>query len=274
MSMILHPKEPDKYLATIRNVLLRKNETEYPTMKNLLYLMVLDEHFDILDIQEMEECLEKPRDTFVSFTEGLEDCRLINDSLFFGVLLDSNDLWIPVMALCKYDYTTGKINDIKTLDDGGKNPQKNWIFLHETNTCLYVLHSYDPFKIISLEKETGKQSIHHYQKIFDLESCEIHGGACVYLERAKQYLVTIRVVKNHQYQYSLWLLLSQSYKMVGISEPFLFFNAPIMKFKYYEMCMSLILKNDVLLSAVSVCDKDVYVIRHDLNEILQLIVYH
>ena len=107
----------------------------------------------------------------------------------------------------------------------------------------------------------------HFQKIFNLENCEVHGGGLVYLESERVYLVTVRVVNNNNYMFSMWLLLNEQYKMVGMSSGFLF-SEPIDTKPRYEMCMSLLEKNENLYATVSLDDEEIYVYEFKLDMIL------
>lgn len=265
MSIIFHPMNPSFYLATIRKV-EQISEDECPTIRNHTFLMTLNENFEIIDSKEMEEKIT--RDMYVSFTTGLEDCRLINKDYMIGVLLDSNSEWKPDTCLCKYEMTTGNILKMKYLGDGSV-AQKNWLVLQETVNSFYVLHSYNPLKVISIDKDSGSQYMMHFQKVFNLEDCEMHGGGSVFLPYQKQYLVNVRIVRHHHYQYSLWLLFNEKYKLIGTSEPFRFFETQVER--HYEVVMSLLEKNDTLLVSVSLNDKKNYVFKYDLNKVLNMI---
>lgn len=270
MSIICHPYHKDKYLATIRYV-EELSYTTYPSIKNYTYLMELDENFIVRMQHEMKECLATPRTIYESYTTGLEDCRLINKQYLIGGLLDSNDKWNPEMCLVEYDWSNGEIHRMIFLQNQDNTPQKNWLVLNESPTQLYVLHSYDPLKIISVDKENGHVHTVHYQKVFSLEDCEMHGGGCVYISNIKKYLLCVRVVNKHIYQYSVWLLMTEKYKIVGTSEPFHFFYRQENTARHYEMCMSVIEKNDMLILSVSLNDSETHILQYKLNDILQLV---
>lgn len=273
MCLIIHPQNPNKYLATIRCT--EKNESnEYPTLYNSNYLLFFDEELELTGGYEITEQLETPRVKYKSYTEGLEDIRLIDDKYLIAGTTDSNNEWMPELMLCEYNIKNGSITKMISLADG--TPQKNWLVLKSTLNMYYVLHSYDPLKIITIDKESGSQNVIHYQKVFNLEDCHIHGGACVYLEDKKQYLVSVRVKKNNQYHYSLWILLNEKYKLVASSEPFLFFKnkreiCGVKDKAYYEMCMSIIEKGNDLICSVSVNDQDVFILKYRTISVLNLI---
>ena len=267
LSFIEHPNKRSKYLATIR-VKEKISDDEYPTVRNKTFLLILNDKFEVDSMKEMIEKTDPPRKRFTSYTTGLEDCRLISDTLMTGVLLDNNENWIPEMCLCHFDLHTGNINKIITLRDGEDTPQKNWLALSNNTTSIHFLHSYSPLKVVSVEKEEGMKHTIHFQKIFNLEGCEMHGGACVHINQSNQFLVSVRVVQYHRYQFSLWLLFSDKYKVIGTSAPFKFFEKNDND-NHYEMCMSLVKKENLIYASISVCDKDVYIVKYDLNEILK-----
>lgn len=270
MSLIVHPTDSDKYLATIRRVEML-SEHEYPAIQNTTYLYVLDKNFIVQEMRDMREALAKPRQIHTSYSRGLEDCRLIDSTYFMGVLLDASDLWVPQMFLGKYHWQTGHIEELIPMKSEDEKPQKNWLVLHSTTTHFYVLHSYDPFKIITVEKDSGEQRMVHYQKVFSLENCEMHGGGCTYLSQYKKYIVCVRVVYEHFYQYSLWLLLNEKFKIVGSSEPFHFFMNLDSNSRHYEMCMCLLEKNDRLIASVSLNDQQVHIMQYKVSTIIDSI---
>ena len=270
VSIICHPYHENKYLATVRNVEELSYST-YPSIKNRTYLMELDENFIVRSKVEMRECLATPRTIYQSYTTGLEDCRLINKQYLIGGLLDSNDDWNPEMCLVQYDWANGDIQRMIPLQNEEKTPQKNWLVLNESASNVYILHSYDPLKVISVDKETGNVHTIHYQKVFSLEGCEMHGGGCVYISSIKKFLVCVRVVNTHIYQYSVWLLLTEKYKIVGTSEPFHFLYRPDNSIRHYEMCMSIIEKNERLILSVSLNDTETHILQYRLKDILELV---
>lgn len=270
MSLIPHPTKPHHYLATIRNTEFLSDQ-EYPHIRNYVDLLTLNSQFQVVDVVEMNETLHYGRNMYVSFTTGLEDCRLVNHQYMFGVLMDSNPKWKPDMCLCKYDIQTGNITQMTYLGDGTQ-AEKNWLVLNETHNAFHVLHSYNPLKVITVEKHNGSQHTIHLQKVFHLEDCEMHGGGCTYLSHQKQYLVCTRIVKQHTYQFSMWILLNEKYKVVGCSEGFRFFpKVPGSSVPEYEMVMSVLENNYQVYVSMSLQDKKVFVLQFLLKDILSKI---
>jgi len=269
MSIIEHPDHPRDYLATIRDKF--NTSYEYPSIENIVYLVHLDSTFQVIHSKKLEDPLRKRHE---SFTTGFEDCRLIDGNMMTGVLLDNTDQWVPEMCLCNFDRTTYKIDKMivfnTDIGDGGeKKPEKNWLVLNRNTTKLFMLYSYDPLRVMSVDIETGDSRLIHFQKIFNLENCQVHGGGVVYIEKERKYLVNVRVVNDNKYQFSLWLLLNQQYKLTGMSEGFLFSNNESSNTPNYEMCMSLIEKNDFIYASVSINDSEIFIYEFSLDDLLK-----
>ena len=265
MSFIEHPDHKNQYLATIRDK-FNSTEYEYPTIENLVYLVRLDSSFQVLESKQLKE---PPRKRYESFTTGLEDCRLVNDNMMTGVLLDNSEHWVPEMCLCHFDRNTHNISKIIVFNTNTEEPrpEKNWLVLKRNSNKFFMLYSYDPLKVMSVDIDTGECHLVHFQKIFNLENCEVHGGAVIHLERERKYLATVRIVNDNNYMFSMWLLLNEQYKLCGMSTGFLF-SEPVEGKARYEMCMSLVEKNGFLYASVSVDDKEIYVYEFSLESIL------
>ena len=274
MSMLPHPERPTHFLATIRQVEHYSHES-YPQAYNRTFLLELDSLFRVVEANEMKE-VATSRKIHRSYSIGLEDCRLINEHFMTAVTLDTNDDWLPEMSLCNITHQNGEITKVQPLHFGGdedeKFAEKNWLVLKymERNGSIHLIHSYDPLRIVSVDINNGYSSLISMKRIFHLNGCEIHGGACIYLSHKKQYLVAVRVVQHHKYMFSHWILLNDLYTYVGISERFYF--EPYTE-KKYEMCMSLTLNetNKKLFASVSIDDTDVYVYEYMLEDILNMI---
>ena len=274
MSMVIHPKKPKHYLASIRQVETFDHKA-YPQTYNRNYLLELDSSFQVISSKEITE--ENKRKFNRSYSIGCEDCRLITGSRMTAVTLDTNEEWVPEMSLCDYNYESGEISRIQPLHLGDeqsdeKKAEKNWLVLKnlERNGSIHLIHSYDPLRIISVDVLTGNSSLVSMKRIFHVDGCEIHGGACVFLTRKKQYLVAVRVVQNHEYKFSHLLLLNELYTFMGISDKFYF--EPYAE-KKYEMCMSITEDESEkkIFAAVSLNDKDVFVYEYLIDHLLGMI---
>lgn len=267
MSIIEDSGTSYKYLGTIR--VKEKMKEGYPEIKNSVYLVKLDRFFQIIESNELKDMTN--RDIYQSYTTGFEDCRLIDDKSFTAVVLDNTNDWVPQVVLCKFNKENYEINEVVSFTSlhETQSPQKNWIVLNKTNQNLFLLHSYDPLKIIGIDLSRWTTKIVHFQKVFDIQHCELHGGSSVFLEKDKVYLICIRVVQEHHYQFSLFVTLNIQYKITGISGPFTFKEAT--NNEHYEMCMSLIESNKKIIASVSCNDNDINIISYDYDYILSLV---
>lgn len=276
MSMIVHPEKPTHFLATMRQVETFEHEA-YPQTYNRTFLLELDSLLRVVDGKEMKESVQPGRKHCRSYSIGCEDCRLINSQFMTAVTLDTNEEWIPEMSLCNIDYKTGEITKVQPLhfgtSDDEKNAEKNWLVLKymERNGSIHLIHSYDPLRIVSVDIATGNSSLISMKRIFHLNGCEIHGGACIYIPHKKQYLVAVRIVQNHEYMFSHWLLLNDLYTFIGISDRFFF---ETYRKNNYEMCMSLTMSENEkkMYASVSINDQNVYVYEYLLEDIINSIV--
>lgn len=267
MSLIEDENENYKYLGTIR--VKEKISETYPEIQNIVYLVKFDSFFQIVSSEKMKDVTN--REIFQSYTTGFEDCRLINDTTFSAVLLDNTKDWVPQVVLCKFDKVNCTINEVISFTSlhEKQDAQKNWIVLNKTNQNIFLLHSYDPLKVISIDTSRWTTRVVHLQKVFNIQNCQIHGGSAVFIDKKKKYLVCIRVVQDHYYQFSLFITLNTQYKLTGISGPFTFKNPT--KNTHYEMCMSLIEDNNNIHASISCNDNDITIATYSIEYIFSLI---
>jgi hypothetical protein len=267
MSLIEDNNEDYKYLGTIR--VKEKISETYPEIQNSVYLVKFDSFFQVVNSVKMKD--DTNREIFQSYTTGFEDCRLIDDSTFSAVLLDNNKDWVPQVVLCKFDKVKNTINEVISFTSAHEtqDAQKNWIVLNKTNQNIFLLHSYDPLKVISIDISRWTTRVVHLQKVFNIQNCQIHGGSAVFLEKKKKYLICIRVVQEHYYQFSLFITLNIQHKLTGISGPFTFKDPT--KNTHYEMCMSLLEDNNKIYASISCNDNDITIMTYDSEYILSLI---
>jgi len=246
MSMIA---TPDGYLASIR----RKQQTQRGTDNECL-LMMLDSKFAVKNqVQTAEKC---ERTRYPGFTNGFEDCRLIDDSSLLGVLCDSTADHVPTVAFARFSKWNGEISEITPLTVEGVPiaPQKNWLVLRRWGKEFHLLHDTNPLRIVRVNVADGpKRGVGCVVKevVHSALNQTSHNAAAVQLPDGR-FLVAIRQYRRRQYTHSRWLLLSTNYDLVGISPPFRFQNV-----MYYEMCMSLSIDsaNTFLVAAVSLEDR-------------------
>jgi hypothetical protein len=264
LSFMIDPKTPEQFLATVRQItkypVLKEEEEEetYPTCHSRVLFLVLGSSFQVLQHKELLE--KNPRTRYLSFTTGIEDCRFISENYMSAVCLDTNENWQPEMCLCHIHDSSLEL--IPLLLQGDDSPQKNWLFLDQTEYSMNMIHSYNPLQIVSVEKTTGISKIIHLRKLFNISDFEVHGGACVYLEKEKIFLVLVRLSRNHVYCGSMWFIMNKQYKLLGLS-PVFFFD----KTFQYEMCMSLVPKNNSIFASVSFDDEHMYIYEFSLDSI-------
>jgi len=269
---IIQKQSSNGYLGIIRQ---RVDLTPgiYPEVQNIQYLLELDEDFRILKYAELKE---PQRTTHISFTTGLEDGRLLSETMIVAVLLDTNPNWIPQISFCSFDSESATISKITPMvfEEDPNLPQKNWIFLKQEKQ-YFMIYSYSPIRVIECDLETGTAILSNtgknkIQLPEQYKNSHFHGGSAVQLETG-EYLVAIRIVQEHEYKFSMWLLLDSSYEMVGYSAPFLFQEKNATDF-FYEMCMSLFIREQTLIASVSIADKDVFVYEMELSQVLDSIL--
>lgn len=259
LSFIVHPTNVNEYLGTIRKTKHFVIGT-YPESESNVEMVHLDSSFNIIFQCPLQE--NSQRTIYTSFTSGLEDCRIISSTEMTAVALDTNENWVPEMCLCTI--SGDFITNVKPMcfSESQIMPQKNWLLMSQSHNRLSMIYSFDPLRIISVDKQTGESKLEHYQKIFNLRDCEIHGGAAIYLEDKKEYLINVQVRHNHSYDSSFWILMNAYYKMVGYSKRFTF-----QQNSTNEMCMSLVEKNKSILASVTISNSSVYVYEFLLKDI-------
>lgn len=236
MTFISNPKNDNEYLA----IITRKDVLD--TTSNIVhsvFLVNLDLNFKILKYV----LLHTLKNHFSGKEErGIENCCLLNDHMFIGLVHGQTGKKI---CLCHFHADT--IHTMTELDTSGSlNP----IILKYNLTNLFAIHSYTPFQIMSFNMETGLNQIIHMVHVFNEETFVVNRGSCVFLDEFKEYLLAIRVEKEGKYLCSVWVTLTERFKLCGISGHFLFDNKPKMN-KPDETCTSLVVKNNTLYSSIS-----------------------
>lgn len=265
LSFIVHPDHPAQYLAIIQNK-MNVFGYDYTITEHVTHLLRMDHMFQILETTRMNE--RTGRKTFNDECCGIEVCSLITETYMTARLMDNNEKLTPTMALCHFDISNGIVDNIVELKSTFKKKEKTgkkWLLLQKTEDALIMIHSYDPLRIITANIETGATDLVHFQKIFNLKKCEIEGGASVYCDTYNKYLVNVRIVNDGVYVYSLWLLLSDTYKLCGMSKPFVFSFAD--EIKNAEKCTCLLIKNELLYASVTINDEDVFIYEYLLQDV-------
>jgi hypothetical protein len=239
MSFVANPQNENEYLAIISRkdmVLLDQNST---IVHNSLFFVHLDLNFNILKYVLMKSANnnhgEKER--------GIERCSLLNDHMFIGLVHGETD-----SKICLCHFKNDIIHATTELDTAGSlNP----IILKYNLTNLFAIHSYTPFQIMSFNMESGVNQIIHMVHVFNEETFVVKRGSCVFLDDFKEYLLAIRVEKDEKYLCSVWVTLTERFKLSGISGHFLFNNTKTTINKPEETCTSLVVRNNTLYAAIS-----------------------
>jgi len=253
--------ENEQYIATIRQQ-VQTERNIYPECYNKCFILKLDSSFNVLSSQLLDENIQGNR--FVSWSKGLEDCRLIDNKTLLCNSLDTNPAWKS--EVCYAEFENYKISKLVPLYIDGEQyvrPEKNWLLLKKEGNIFYFFYWYNPFQILSVDMSTGKGV-----KILSYDvpglSLNSHGGACIYLEKEGKYLVLIRNFGCKYFENNKWLLLDEDFYLKGISDNFTFKNNDY----NCEFCTSLILKNNILHIFVSINDAEIFVYTIELNDIL------
>jgi len=264
----------DGYLFTARSC--HHKDLNYPTHHSdiVMFTVTKEEMNETKITIENGDKLVNVSDSqkHISYTSGLEDPRIWSSTYLTAVGLETNDRWQPEVVLCKFNIEDKTLTQVKSLLIHGDNfiPQKNWLILKEEDQTMDMLYSINPFRIVRLNKDTGR-GFHEIIKTYETieKHGSIHCGACMYLEDKAIYLVICRVVFQHQYQYSLWIQLDTSYQVIGVSKPFAFdvrenYNGIL----HYETCMSIVRKNsEEIYASVTYGDQHVYIYTMLLKDI-------
>lgn len=262
-----------EYISTIRQSTYPKNGN-YPECINRTIILYLDENFNIKESKILDETIDETINNkkYISYSEGIEDCRLIDESSLLCTVLHTNPYWKP--EVCYIEFKNNKITKQINLYIEGEQYtkiEKNWLFLKKSEDLsqIYVLYWYNPIKIGLIDINTGKGSIiKSYEMPNNNQSNSPHGGASIYLESQNQYLVTIRNYENKKYKDNSWLLFDEEFNLLGKSDGFIF---PVDYEISYQMCMSLILEEKNLYAFVTINELEVIIYSYDLNDVLNKI---
>ena len=88
-----------KMIAYIRETIQNDNQGACPLGFNFLHKAILDEDYKVESVFRVNDKSSIPK--YTSYTHGVEDCRIINDSLLYGVCLFTNNSWgSRIMYVC------------------------------------------------------------------------------------------------------------------------------------------------------------------------------
>lgn len=262
------------YLGLTRICNYHSQRGVYPEATNKIGMFILNSDFEVMALYDLED--KTGRIIHKNWTQGIEDPRFLSLSIFTAVTCDTNSRWKTEMSLITFDMDSYTITNILPLYMNGTQhlTQKNWLFLSKYNEELsdYLYNSF-PFTVIRVSNITGQGYIIKEETVPEY-NIVAHNAAVVKIK--DEYLLTVRVKKGHDYHYSLWVKLNESYDFMKVSKPFRFlkdhntntdgtFNAA-----GYEMCMSLHVEHDELVVCVSVEDRDSYIQKYEISDIEQM----
>lgn len=260
----------DGYVGLIRTCIQHEVREVYPEATNKMYHFTLDSEFNVKSYDELKDITG--RQIHQSWSAGFEDPRLINLTTATVVTCDTNSDWLPEVSAITFNESKEVTSVIPFEVQGApKVPQKNWLYIrpHDDMYSDYLYGSF-PFHIVRIHNETRKGFL--IKSIHSSQSYIAHNGAIVKIKDG--YLLTVRIKKEYDYNYSLWIRFNDDLDIVGVSKPFWFAKSltycedgsiPITP---YEMCMSLHLDADMLVACVSVNDDSVYIQKYALCEVL------
>lgn len=259
MSLLIHPDNELHYLAAIGRRVFSMGYDGPPSADHDVSIARLNDQFEIIESNPLQLPLLQ-KGAVVGFSQAC----FVQPRLLVGYLHGYAGADTTQYCLCHFN-DRYEITKIVQLDAFGIDRP---VVLKYVNYNLYAAHSYDPLKIISLNTDLGSNQIVHMQKIFNSEGCRIVGGAAVYLERYKAYLMNLRVEDGGKYVYSMWATLTDRYKLSGASEPFVFRKEA----GSYEACTSMVVRGDTMYAVVSI-NLDLHVFEYSVDQICRNIMW-
>jgi len=257
MTYISNPQNENEYLAIISRTDVLPDQNS--AIVHSVFLVHLDLNFNILNYA----VLKTLKNQSSAKERGIEKCSLLNDHMFIGLVHDLNENHTPMICLCHFQNDI--IHTSTVLDTAGSlNPI---IILKYNLTNLFAIHSYTPFQIMSFNMDTGVNQIVHMVHVFNEETFVVKRGSCVFLDAFKEYLLAIRVEKDGKYLCSVWVTLTERFKLSGISGHFMFNNNTI---KPDETCTSLVVRNNTLYSSISI-NNEIFVYEYAVDKVRKML---
>jgi hypothetical protein len=271
-NMSILPKQ-DGYIGITRNLI-------YPEKNNILYAVNLNKNFDVISQVELKDITG--RQTYPSWTSGLEDPRILSDRAFLAVTCDTNSNWKPEMSYVEMDLSTNTITRVQPMTRCGQRhePQKNWLFIrNESNTHIDILYEADPFCVIRVDTTSGYGFyLKEHTMLSKYRETRINNAAL--MEISDGYLLVVRLKERDGtwYHCSRWIKLDKEYNVVGVSPMFRFMNEfDGRKFMNEdgtigvgggEICMSIHQEDEYVIACTSICDSDIFIFKYKLDDIL------
>lgn len=271
-NMSIKPTE-DGYIGLTREFILTQKV-------NHIHFVKLDKDFNTISQTKLIDITGRKK--YPSWTSGLEDPRIISEKHFLAVTCDSNDRWKPEMSFVDMDLSSNTITRIHPMSLCNQQhlPQKNWLVIRKEDEEYYdMLYEPEPFCVIRVNKETGHGFyLKEHRMLNKYIETRINSAAIMELEDG--YLLLIRVKNDNGtvYHYSRWVKLDKEYNVQGVSPQFRFMNEynginyinedGTFKSGNFEICMSLHQENEYVVACTSIFDKDVYIYKYKLDDII------
>lgn len=195
-------------------------------------LIEFDSQFSTLSSEELRETT---RVVSRYTTNGCKDVRIFPDGKYMTASTKCSDSnWKSEMCFCTINTESSEITSISplkyytttkpTTEDRSSKGHEDWLVLKhlERQDLLYVIQSYNPLRIISVNTKTSDSSLVSMKTVFQVDECTVHGGACIYIPSKKIYIVCVSVHHNNKYLFSHWITLNALYTYTGISDRFRF----------------------------------------------------
>jgi hypothetical protein len=261
----IYPYERNKFIGLIRNC-TQHTMGVYPEVTNTFTSFILDSSLNLLHSTQLHD--SSNRTIHQSWVTGPEDPRLIGENSAIIVTCDTSPHWQPEISLLLFDFSQSAITSILPISIPGipRCPQKNWLFLRQYDP----IHSdflYSSFPFIIVRVNFASQTAHILAHDETRYNFVAHNGAILPIHDG--YLLTVRIKNGHSYHHSRWVWLDKDIVPRAISYPFLFSqefsNEPSAP---YEMCMTLLQRENDVLAVVSVNDEHVFFYSINLEQVL------
>jgi hypothetical protein len=292
MSIMENPKQPNTFIGIMCQIETFSSESkasDYTTHESHLtpyyyhrnYIVEFDNQFNVLTSEELQE---GTRTLSRTTTNGCKDIRVIPNGHFMTASTRyALNQWRPEMCFCTIDYEQALITSVKPLkyyattkrqqEERSQRTQEDWLVLKhlERQEQLYVIQSYNPLRIISVHTRSAEATLVSMKTVFQVDECDVRGGACVYLPHVKLYLVAVSVHHRNKYLFSHWITLNSLYTYTGISDRFRY--QPFESVNSIEKCTSIVVQEDTnsIICTVSINDNYVMLYEFQLDKILETI---
>ena len=275
-NLSLLPIDNEEYLGTLRKI----NRdfviiNQYPELEDHLYFCRLDKDFNLISLNLINDITNRTKHT--NYTTGISDVRIFEPNYLSGTTLDTNGNWVSDISLIRLDNNFENIISLIPCRINNLNCGKNWLFIKRNNDKLLFLYKTSPLILMEIDPNTGLTEIVKNTNIPELENLILHNGSLSKLEDGK-YLINVRKMnicnrRNFRlYEDTMFLLFDENFNYIKTSKPFKFKetdNKTWTTDDYYEMALSMFIKNNILHCVVTESDKYLYIYKYDLKDIFE-----